>query len=199
MSSSSCSNSVFTKEIVLFMIMNLYLNMTWLDPQYWQEGPNNGKDKILQLINYFQVPLAAVNFDKTKVLTERRSFQVTRNRYYKDFIAKSPWEKMFQYKKKEFSNLLILVKRVICFSLLNSAVETTFSLLTTSLNDRRLSMRHDTMEDCILLAGNNSNWSEQEKEEILNKAVEKYQQKKPKIKIADATKESLLASHIDES
>ena len=42
--------------------------MTRLDPQYWQEGPKNGKDKILQLINYFEVPLAAANFDKTKVL-----------------------------------------------------------------------------------------------------------------------------------
>ena len=41
---------------------------TWLNPQYWQEEPNNGKDKILQLINCFEVPLAAANFDKTKVL-----------------------------------------------------------------------------------------------------------------------------------
>ena len=52
----------------------LYLNMTWLDPQYWQEWPNNGKDKILQLINYFEVTLAAANFDKTKVLKEWCSF-----------------------------------------------------------------------------------------------------------------------------
>ena len=44
--------------------------MTWLHPQYWQEGPNNGEDKMLQLINYFEVPLAAANFDKTKDLKE---------------------------------------------------------------------------------------------------------------------------------
>ena len=44
--------------------------MTWLDPQYWQKGPNNGKDKILQLFHYFEVPLAAANFDKTKILKE---------------------------------------------------------------------------------------------------------------------------------
>ena len=48
----------------------LYLDMTWLHPQYWQEGPNNGEDKMLQLINYFEVPLAAANFDKTKDLNE---------------------------------------------------------------------------------------------------------------------------------
>ena len=56
-------------------------------------------------------------------------------------------------------------------------------------------MRHDTMEDCLLIAVNNSNWSKQE-DEILNKIVEEYLQKKRKIKILDATKESVLASHI---
>ena len=55
------------------------------------------------------------------------------------------------------------------------------------------------MEDSILIARNNSSWSEQEKEEILNKAVEKYLQKKQKTKIVDATKESALASIIDQS
>ena len=54
------------------------------------------------------------------------------------------------------------------------------------------------MEDCLLMAGNSSNWSEQE-EEILIEAIEKYLQKKQKTKIADATKQSVLASHIDQS
>ena len=55
------------------------------------------------------------------------------------------------------------------------------------------------MEDSLLIARNNSSWSEQEKEEILNKAVEKYLQKKQKTKIVDATKETALASIIDQS
>ena len=54
------------------------------------------------------------------------------------------------------------------------------------------------MEDCLLMAGNSSNWSEQE-EEILIEDIEKYLQKKQKTKIADATKQSVLASHIDQS
>ena len=147
------------------------------------------------MINYFDVPLAAANFDKTKVLKEWRSFQVIRNQYYKDLTAKSLWEKMLQYKKKGFPNLVILVELVMCFLVSNCAVERIFSLLTTLLNNRRRSMRHDTMEDCLLIAVNNSNWSKQE-DEILNKIVEEYLQKKWKIKILDATKESVLASHI---
>ena len=75
-----------------------------------------------------------------------------------------------------------------CFSLSNSAIERIFNLLTTLLNDRQLSMRHDTMEDCLLIAGNNSSWSD-----------EKYLQKKWKTKIEDATKVSVLASYIDQS
>ena len=92
--------------------------------------------------------------------------------------------------------MLILGELVICFSLWNSPVERAFSLLTTLLNNCQLNMRHGTMKDYFLIAGNNSNWSKQVKEEILNKAVEKYLQKKRKTKIVDATKESLLASHI---
>ena len=60
---------------------------------------------------------------------------------------------MFQYKKKEFPNLLILVELVMCFSLSNSTVEETFSLPTTLSNNHQLSMQHDTMEDdCLLIA-----------------------------------------------
>ena len=60
-------------------------------------------------------------------------------------------------------------------------------------------MQHDTIEDCLLIAGNNSNWSEQEQEEILNKAVQKYLQKKWKAKIVDATKENINATtYIDQ-
>ena len=41
------------------------------------------------------------------------------------------------------------------FSLSKSAVERTSSLLTTLLNDRRIGMAYDTMEGCLLIAGNN--------------------------------------------
>ena len=95
--------------------------------------------------------------------------------------------------------MLILSELVLCFSLSKSAVERAIILLTTLLNDRRHNMQHDMTEGCFLIAGSNSNWSEQEKEEILNKAFEKYLQKKRKKKTADATNESVLASHIDQA
>ena len=80
--------------------------------------------------------------------------------------------------------------------LISEQCETTFSLLTTLSNDRQYSMRHDTMEDCVLTAGNNSNWSEQEKQEILNKVMKKMKKRK---KIVGATKKSVLTSLIDQA
>ena len=80
--------------------------------------------------------------------------------------------------------------------LISEQCETTFSLLTTLSNDRQYSMRHDTMEDCVLTAGNNSNWSEQEKQEILNKVMKKMKKRK---KIVGTTKKSVLTSPIDQA
>ena len=140
--------------------------MTWLDPQWLRQNITN---------DYFEVPLAAVNFDKTKILKEQCSFQVTCNRYYKDFAN---------------------TRRASYVLLISEQCETTFSLLTTLSNDRQYSMRHDTMEDCVLTAGNNSNWSEQEKQEILNKVMKKMKKRK---KIVGTTKKSVLTSPIDQA
>ena len=60
----------------------------------------------------------------------------------------------------------------------NSAVERVFSQLSTLLSDRRLSMSHATMEDCIVIAGNSNVWSAEEKDEILKSSVSKYMSKR---------------------
>ena len=55
----------------------------------------------------------------------------------------------------------------------NSPVKCLFSILTTILTHRQLTMAHKTMEDYIFIAGNENAWNEQEKEEILNNATRK--------------------------
>ena len=65
--------------------------MTWLNPQYWQEGPHNRKNKILQLFNYFEVPLAAT---KSCVHSRSHASNVTK------ILLQNPYGKMFQYRKK---------------------------------------------------------------------------------------------------
>ena len=70
------------------------------------------------------------------------------------FYCKISFGKIVSIQEKgipEFANTLELM----FFSVSKSAVERTSSLLTTLLNDRRISMAYDTMEGCLLIAGNN--------------------------------------------
>ena len=51
----------------------------------------------------------------------------------------------------------------------NSSVEGTFSFVTNILSDKRLSMGHNTLENSVIVSGNNSIWSEKEREEIIDR------------------------------
>ena len=53
-------------------------------------------------------------------------------------------------------------------------VERAFNILRTILSDRRLSMSHKTMENCMLIAGSERNWSKEEKEQLIIRAVDLY-------------------------
>ena len=75
----------------------------------------------------------------------------------------------------EFPNLCALASLImISISGSNSSVECTFSFLTNILSDKCLSMSHDTLENSVIVSGNNCIWSEKEKEEIVNRALEIY-------------------------
>ena len=54
----------------------------------------------------------------------------------------------------------------------NSSIECTFSFVTNILSDKCLSMSHDTLENSVIVSGNNSIWSEKEREEIIDRALE---------------------------
>ena len=52
------------------------------------------------------------------------------------------------------------------------------------LSDRRLSTAHETMEDLMVIKANDKIWTEAERKEILNLAVEKYLEKRRKVRLA---------------
>lgn len=56
----------------------------------------------------------------------------------------------------------------------NSTFERGFSLLTNILSDRLLSMKHRTMESVLIISVNNKNWSQKERDDILERAVDFY-------------------------
>ena len=47
----------------------------------------------------------------------------------------------------------------------NSSIECTFSFVTNISSDKRLSISHDTLKNSVIVSGNNSIWSEKEREE----------------------------------
>lgn len=55
---------------------DVYSLLTWLQPQYWENDPSNGKDAITKLCQHFQIPLTAAGFDIHKVFIEWKSLQV---------------------------------------------------------------------------------------------------------------------------
>ena len=81
---------------------------------------------------------------------------------------------------------LPLAKLVLSLSLLNSAVERIFSTLITLLSNHRLRLNHETMGDCLLIAGNNAQTTESNKEKILDSAVLQYFEKWCTMKITVA-------------
>ena len=46
--------------------------------------------------------------------------------------------------------------------------------MTNILSDKRLSMSHDSLENSVIVSGNNSISSEKEREEIIDRALEIY-------------------------
>ena len=70
------------------------------------------------------------------------------------FYCKISFGKNVSIQEKGIPEFANTVELVMFFSLSKSSVERTSSLLTTLLNDRRISMAYDTVEGCLLIGGN---------------------------------------------
>lgn len=152
---------------------------TWLDPSLWDHSDKQyGKHEINQLCDLFKEPLENTAFDRTKVEAEWRSLKVTQRLLYSKMESSQLWENVLKFRRKEFPNLSILVELGLCISASNSSVERAFSILTQILSDRRLRMRHETMENCLLIKGNDPNWTKEERDALLQRAVELYMVKR---------------------
>ena len=78
-----------------------------------------------------------------------------------------------------FPNLCLLASWIVSISgSNNSSVECTFSFVTNILSDKHLSISHNTLENSVIVSGNNSTWSEKEREEIIDRALEIYLSKR---------------------
>ena len=102
-----------------------------------------------------------------------------------------------QYRSNEYPNLCLLAELVISLSGSNSAVERAFSTLRNTLCDKRVCLKHSTLEDLLLVKLNDGAWNEDEREEIIERALQIYLRKRRKRKLDD--KETPTVQEVESS
>ena len=155
--------------------------MTWFDPKNWSIEKDYGLNDISSLSSHFKIPLVAAGYDETKIIAEWKRFRCFIKAQYSltelDDVTKI-WKNVLLYKRDEFPNLCLLAELITSISGSNSSAERAFSILTCLLSDRRLKMKHQTIEDLLLIKCNNKIWDEKEKEEIIARATSIYLSKR---------------------
>ena len=159
-----------------------------------------GDASISLLLKELFYPLEAAGTDFKMVLPEWQAVKLVLNTQYT--IALTPlemWQKYFLHHRTKFPNLSFLVELMMCISGSNSAVERIFSILTVILTDRRLKMNHSTMEDSLIIAGNDQNFTYQEREDILSRAADIYISKRRVFRLDSANTSNVTDYSSDES
>ena len=172
---------------------DIFQNMMWVDPANW--GDTAGEiESLLYLADHFEGSLAANNFDRQEVPSEWPEFKRRVNYCMKGVTGLAMWERIFLFRRSEFINVCLLAEIVLCLGVSNSIVESGFSHLTHMLTDRRLSLKHKTMENLLLIKINDFVWSEGEKDEILEKALDTYMTGKRRKRVVDVPSNSTSQS-----
>jgi hypothetical protein len=162
----------------------VFANMKWIDPSLWCDNPKEEVPQLLALANLLeQRPADHYSISTTVLGREWRDFRLMCSKLYQNFNMLSLWKKVFSYRANQFPNVCKLAEFVLCIGPSNSAVESGFSHLTAMLNDRRLSLSHKTMENLLLLKINNVILTKQEKEMLLQKALDVFLQPGQKRKL----------------
>ncbi len=167
----------------------IFEKMRWFDPQYWMNESDYGNEDLLEVAKHFEEPLAFASFNASKVLREWKSFK----KYVRSYYTKLPdahtlWKSVLCYRRDEFPNLAKIASVIISISGSNSSVERTFSVLTNILSDKRLSLTHKAMNENMIVYGNHKLWSKEEKDEIIERAVQIYLQSKRRKKVSQPAK-----------
>ena len=103
-------------------------------------------------------------------------------------------QRILTYRRGEYKNVCLIAEICIAIGSSNSTVERGFSKLTTLLTDKRLSMSHSSMENCLLIAANATSFSSEERNDIIKSAVAKYLNKRRRKPSYTKTKKMLLMS-----
>ena len=159
---------------------SLYQSMDFIDPENWDDDDSNyGREAIQHIVDHFEIPLLRAKFENKFVLKEwKKLLELVKIKYSK-FVNNVPllWKKIFVFRRGEFPNVCLLAELIFSISSSNSAVERCFNILTQILSDTRLSMKHDTVNMLMIIKCNNMIWSEEERNDLIQRATEIYMKK----------------------
>ena len=167
-----------------FLEEEIFKSMLWVDPANWSADISVELTAMQTLADHFATTLQFHGFESGNLKKEWKTFKVLVKHYYNGFKARDLWANILQYRHKEFPNICLLVGTIFAVGISNCTVESGFSYLTAMLTDRRLSMKHETMDELLLIRGNHLVWSEKEREEILDCALNNFMQKRRKLKLS---------------
>ena len=126
------------------------------------------------LEEHFSDTLEFNGYDKSRTKSEQKDLKRIGKFFYKGVKTRAFWEAIFTYRCKEFPNICLIAEILLCIGPSNSVVEGGFSQLTAMLLDRRLCLSHETMEDLLLIKTNDGVWTNSEREDIIETALQKF-------------------------
>ena len=128
------------------------------------------------------MPLVESGFEVQKCFSEWKRFKFYVKANYKpaERDARNVWKGTLQYHRNEYPNLCLLAEIIISLSGSNSSVERAFSTLSNILSDKRMSSKHATLENLLLVKLNDKVWNDVEREEIIESALAIYLKKRRK-------------------
>jgi hypothetical protein len=130
---------------------------------------------LQNLAERFRVPLeqSGFNADSRTLLKELQALKNTVRHYYDGVPVNELWKNVLRYRRHEFPNLSLLADVVLSIAVSNDFVESAHGFLTTALlqRDRKLTKKRDVTNDLFVIRANHVNWSDTEREDIIEQAL----------------------------
>nr|XP_047143305.1 zinc finger protein 862-like [Hydra vulgaris] len=182
----------YSRELIL------YRSMKFIDPIHWiKEDSDSRVQEINYISDHFETPLKNAGYQRDVALREWKKVKLLVRTEFECHPVRSLWEIIFKKFIIEFPNVCCLVSLVMCISGSNSQVERTFSTVTNILTDKRLSLSHEALADCVVIHGNHSLWTKEDYNDLIERSLAKYMKKRRKCIIVDDEKNQLSLEDYD--